>query len=128
MKSIRLLLCLTSGYCSHRLFLASHRMQQSAAHKWQRKAMHAAFARAYQHGASLRADLDTTSLEDHGSASGLTDGVSVAQSQAPPRLPMAITLAAGKVDWGVINATPFTGKARTFSLDDWLISIPNLLS
>ena len=90
--------------------------------------MHAAFARAYQHGASLRADLDTTSLEDHGSVSGLTDGVSVAQSQAPPRLPLAITLAAGKVDWGVINATPFTGKARTFSLDDWLISIPNLLS
>jgi hypothetical protein len=88
-------------------------MQQSAAHKWQRKAMHAAFARAYQHEASLRADLDAASLENNVSANGLTDGVSVTHAQVPPRLPLAITLAAGKVDWALIDATPSAGKART---------------
>ena len=105
-------------------------MQQGTAQRWKRRAMHMAFAKAHAKGAGDAMDTPRLSDEtrpDH-SDSGFTDGAALPAWKAPTRLPSALSEAAGKIEWELIQQRPVPSRERTVSLASWLIKLPPVQS
>ena len=94
------------------------RMQQDTGHRWKRKALHAALARAHE----------APSESEPPSAGGDTDpsphGRPLKATEPPTSFSSALASASGSVDWSIIHDKIPMQRKQQVSLHQWMITLP----